>query len=119
MLILKPSRIHIGGVGVFSSRAIKKGEDITRWFGDDWRYYKKLPKDAVAYLCYEVKGGWCGPSDFNHIAQGWYVNHSDKPNIRSTKFDRYKADRNIKKGEELTINYDHLTDATDVANFSR
>ena len=115
MLILKPSGVH--GVGVFASRAIRKGENVTRWFGDDWKFYKTLPKEAVAYLCYEVEGGWYGPSDFNRIAQGWYVNHSAKPNIRTTKYDTYWAARNIKQGEELTINYDHLTGATVLTSY--
>ena len=107
MLILKPSTVH--GVGVFTDRAIKKGESITSWFADDCRFYKTLPKGAIEYLCYEVSGGWYGPSDFKQISQGWYVNHSDKPNILTTSNETFRAARNIKKGAELTIDYGQLS----------
>jgi SET domain-containing protein len=45
----------------------------------------------------------------------WYLNHSDTPNVRVTATRAY-ALCNIKKGEELTVDYRTLDDNVDNTN---
>jgi Proteins containing SET domain len=43
--------------------------------------------------------------DFHRMSIGWYTNHSKQPNVETRT---WKALRDIKKGEEITIDYDAL-----------
>src|SRR3989338_10440011 len=106
-----PSKIH--GVGIQAIRAIKKGTYIFR--GEDlkvmWvekKQIRRLPK-PIRQL-YEdfgiVKGDLCGcPVNFNQMNPSWYLNHSKNPNVGCGKNYQFYALRNIKKGEELTVDY--------------
>lgn len=112
---LKPSKLHRGGVGVFAIRSIKKGCPI---FGDDeteiiWikqPSLTRLPKsirklyDDFAIIKYKGKLYGC-PRSFNLLTLSWYLNSSTNPNVRIGKGYRFFALRNIRAGEELTVNY--------------
>jgi hypothetical protein len=108
---IAPSKIH--GVGVKTIRPIKKGAYI--FFGDDapLRWIKRnrlkyLPKELrKLYGDFCIKNGeWYGcPRNFNLMTPAWYLNHSSTPNVASDKSYRFYALRDIKKGEELTVNY--------------
>jgi hypothetical protein len=51
-------------------------------------------------------GGYWAPLDFLRISTGWYMNHDADPNIGSDDGDvTYYALRDIKAGEELTMDY--------------
>jgi uncharacterized protein len=105
------SKIH--GVGVFAIRKIKKGANI--FWGDDseinWidkklinkkpRAIKKLYED----FCIVQYGRYGCPRNFNLLTVAWYMNHSEKPNVIADKHYRFWAKKDIKKGEELTVNY--------------
>lgn len=62
--------------------------------------------------CMWSKGGYWCPVDFGQMEIGWYINHSDKPNIvfRETKDGNliHEAKKKIKKDEEVTIDYNEL-----------
>jgi SET domain-containing protein len=108
---LKPSAVH--GVGVFAIRDILKGTYVFRQ--DDQRIIwiakqdiKQIPK-AVREL-YEdfciIKGGRYGcPKSFDTLTPAWYLNHSENPNVAADSNTRFYALRNIRKGEELTVDY--------------
>lgn len=94
-----PSEIH--GLGLFAVTLIKKGEkilqpdkmdltqDVDKWI----KYNSSGQKQSFAYLC-----GYC------------LVNHSTDANTeRNDGFDII-ASRDILKGEEVTENYDLLSD---------
>ena len=113
--VLGVSRIH--NVGVFTRFPLKKGEIIEVWGGKDCKFVKMRKKKLLClerpdlefffnrYCIETVRGFWC-PSDFIRMSVGWYLNHSDKPNLSSDDDgETYRATRNIKRGEELTINY--------------
>lgn len=109
---LKPSDIH--GVGVFAILDIPK--DTYIFNGDNskmvWvdksvideqdKEIKKLYDDFCI-----IKGNkyYCIDS-FNNLNVGWYLNESkDDPNVGCDDNYEFYALRDIKKGEELTMDY--------------
>jgi SET domain-containing protein len=109
---LKPSKIH--GIGVFAIRDIPKGTYVFR--GDDgemvWtkasathrldRELKRLYRD----FCVTRDGLYGCPRNFNLLTLAWYLNNSNRPNMAADKKYNFYSTRRIKKGEELTVNYD-------------
>lgn len=114
---LKPSSIH--GVGVIAIRNIKKG---TRLFAQDsdqmlWVEANRLPKNKQLRQLYDdfavVKNGKDGrpkrygcPTHFQRLTMSWYLNEpkpGEKPNVRCDESYEFIALRNIKDGEELTV----------------
>jgi SET domain-containing protein len=113
---LKPSKIH--GVGVFAIRDIPKRTYVFR--GDDdelvWvkasatnrleKEIKKLYRD----FCVSRNGRYGCPRNFNLLTPAWYLNHSKKPNMAADKNYDFYSIRRIKKGEELTVDYETYSD---------
>jgi SET domain-containing protein len=109
---LKPSRID--GVGVFAIRDIPKGMYV--FSGDDdemvWvdastvnrleAEAKKLYRD----FCVTRNGRFGCPRNFNLLTLAWYLNHSSKPNMAADENYNFYSTRRIRKGEELTVDYD-------------
>ena len=110
------SRVH--GVGVRAIRDIPAGTLVFRgesgrvaWVSRAW--VRRLPK-ALRSL-YEdfgiVSGDRLGvPPSLNRLSVGWYVNHSDRPNVEAGDDGRFRALRRIRKGEELTADYRTFVD---------
>ena len=110
------SRVH--GVGVVAIRDIPAG---TLVFGGEservaWvsrAAVRRLP--ATVRILYEdfgmVSGEKLGvPPSLNMLSVGWYVNHSDRPNVEAGDDARFRALRRIRKGEELTADYRTFVD---------
>jgi len=98
-IVIKRSSRH--GYGVFADKNFKKGEKIEECYfiltkGDD-----KVLEDYY----FDIKGKYAFMFGF-----GCIYNHSDDPNA-DYEFDLknriaiFKADRNIKKGEEIFVCY--------------
>lgn len=114
---LKPSPLH--GIGVFAIRDIPKGTNV--FSGDNGEMIwidKSEIKNAdpeIQKLCEDfcvIKNGKYGcPKNFNSLTIGWCLNESKKnPNMRCDKnYDLYSV-RDIKKGEELTVDYSTYND---------
>ena len=110
----KPYRVGRSqtGLGLFATKAIKKGTKIVRYFGP-LLDCKKKKDDAVEnkYL-FELNGRWTiDGSVRENIAR--YINHACKPNAESDVRPRkrkvfIRAIKNIEPGEE--ISYDYGTD---------
>lgn len=111
---IRCSKIH--GVGVFAILKIKKGTYIFE--GDDAEMVpiknpnlKKFPIEIrKLYKDFSVidknNTYWC-PKNFNVLTVGWYLNASKNPNVACDKKTfNFFALRNIKVGEELTVDYD-------------
>lgn len=114
---LKRSPIH--GVGVFAIRKIRRG---TRLFAEDsdemrWVRADELPRDASRRGFYEdfaiqknKKDGtpkrYGCPRHFELLTMSWYLNDpkaEEEPNVRcDTNYDFWAA-RDIKEGDELTV----------------
>jgi len=108
---LKPSKLH--GVGVFAIKNIKKGTEI--FYGDDedivWIRRSKvgaLPREIRRLyddFCILKADKYGCPRNFNLMTIAWYLNHSTHPNVRCDRNYRFIARRDIRKGEELTVDY--------------
>ncbi|MFA5109341.1 MAG: SET domain-containing protein [Patescibacteria group bacterium] len=113
---LAPSKIN--GIGVFAIKDIPKGKDV--FVGDNSKIVwidkkdirKQSPEIQKMYndFCI-VKGDKYGcPDNFNNLTVGWYLNNSQKPNVRCNKNYDFITLRLIKKGEELAVDYSAYSD---------
>src|ERR1043165_8232063 len=114
---LRPSKVHRGGIGVFAIRKIKKG---TALFENDnqelvWFREGSLPKAPTEirklyddFAIIKDHHYACPPS-FNRLTIAWYLNEpkrGGRPNVRANPVtNEFFALRNIKPGEELTVQY--------------
>jgi SET domain-containing protein len=105
----------LGGIGVFATKDILKGTPV--FIFHDLSNEKRLSKKDINNLPDDEKelyhehavvlpdGSWVVPSDMHRMHVVWFLNHSSNPNIApDNKFDWY-AVQDIKKGEELTGDY--------------
>jgi SET domain-containing protein len=110
---LRRSRMH--GVGVFAIRKIARGTYV---FPDDkaaivWieaKALRNLPKEVRRLyedFCIIKDGGrlYGCPKTFNQLTVPWYLNSSKHPNVRCNAHYEFYALRDIKRGEELTVDY--------------
>ena len=110
------SRVH--GVGVIAIRDIPAGTLV--FGGEDERVVwvsradvRRLPA-PLRSLYEDFAMLWDGrlgvPRSLNRLSVGWYVNHSDSPNLASGDDARFRALRRIRRGEELTADYRTFAD---------
>ena len=110
---LAPS--SLGGVGIFAIKDILNGTPVFIFHdqSDELRLTQedrnKLSKEEVElYHEHAVvlpNGVWVVPSDMHRMHVVWYLNHSSNPNIAPDNNFNWYAVRDIKKGEELTGDY--------------
>jgi hypothetical protein len=112
---LRPSKIHAGGVGVFAIIPIKARDIIFDTSNDiplgdvTEEQLATMPKPVqqmhtdFAMHCGKV---FNPPRDFTKMGMFWYLNHSPAPNcVYNLGKDGYYAKRDIKTGEELSVDY--------------
>jgi len=109
---IKPSPIH--GVGIFAILDIPKGTDV---FRGEIRRFVEIPAKEVEGADPELKkiyDDFCGrngknyscPDSFNNLTPSWYLNHSKtEANSVCDEKGRIITLRDIKKGEELILDY--------------
>jgi hypothetical protein len=108
---LQPSAIS--GVGVFAIRRIRKGIQLFSGDLDEMLWVKTddLPRHKHLRKFYEDfavwKNGRCGvPKHFHRLTMSWYLNDprkGEKPNVACDENYDFRALRDIKRGEELTV----------------
>lgn len=108
-----PSPSH--GVGVFAVSDIPVNTDPFPgcWNGryhsipdEDIRELKEGVQEMVRAYCVFRDGAWCVPQiGFNRLDISFFINHSDSPNVATDDGERFRALRDIKKGEELYVDY--------------
>lgn len=110
------SKVH--GVGVIAIRPIPKGTLV--FDGESERVVwvsraevRRMPKATRALyedfgMVWEDKIGV--PPSLNMLSVGWYVNHSDTPNVEAGDDGRFRALRRIQAGEELFADYRTFVD---------
>lgn len=109
--MLKPSQIDVGGVGVFATHDIASGSYL-RLFPPDEEPRLIDPEVNKHFFVqrFGVPSGnmrWC-PKDFGSMSVVWYLNHSSNPNACFKDDNRYYVSRDIRSGEEITIDYETL-----------
>jgi hypothetical protein len=110
------SRVH--GVGVIAIRDIPVGTWVFQ--GEDervvWvsRAYVRRLRPAIRRLYEDFAMLWGKrlgvPRTLNMLSVGWYLNHSETPNVEADDDGRFHALRKIRKGEELTADYRTFAD---------
>ena len=112
---IKISKIH--GVGVHAIMPIKKGTSLFPDCSVDLNKIKKINKKEVAHLHDNIKQimgdfliesetHYFMPTSLNNINISYFLNHSDSPNCQwLEKDDSFRPLKDIKEGEELTLNY--------------
>lgn len=101
------------GVGVFAISDIPEGTNIFAGDTNEMREIEKYDLDYVQPEIQKLYEDFCvwkdgkikGPKNFNNLTVGWYLNHSDTPNVKCNDEYDFIATRIIKKGEELTADY--------------
>lgn len=107
------------GVGVFAIRDIPKGVNIFKGDKSEWFPVRKSDVEKenseIKKLYHDfcvLKGDlyYC-PDNFNNLTVAWYLNDSkENPNVRCDEDYDFYALRDIKKGEELTVDYSTYSD---------
>jgi len=95
------------GFGVFSKAQINKGEILTIFGGYiiPIKKIKEIPKQLQEY-CYQIHNNFFyGPVKKGEVSVGEHYNHSCDPNTGFKDSITLVAIKNIKKGEEVTIDY--------------
>jgi SET domain-containing protein len=96
---VKKSLIH--GYGVFAEKAIKKGQIVEECHA----VITRVEDDILGDYFFNIRGRNAVLTGF-----GWIYNHSEDPNVDyefnfKHRIMVFKAERNIKKGEELYVSY--------------
>ncbi len=112
---LRPSTRH--GIGVFAIRSIPKGIDplISRLKYRELRLsheqVETLPRaiqKTLTMFCYFDEKGFLVPSTgLNIVEMAIYLNHDKQPNLRMQADGSFRSLKSIRKGDELTMDYDH------------
>lgn len=120
-VMIRPSPIE--GIGVFAIQDIPKGcrsmftkpNDEEKWINISKNEVAALPAHAKAlienYCLYDERNYFVPDYGFKKMDLVNFLNHSDTPNIISiNEGEFFEAIRDIKKGEELLIDYGEIVD---------
>src|SRR3989344_3910965 len=105
--ILRPSTVHVGGVGVFALHDIVKGTHMALFsdsFQEEIHTEEEIPEELQGYCLNREDGTLLCPKYFNRLDIGNYVNHSETPNMRYEEGKGYFALRDISASEEILAN---------------
>ncbi len=90
------------------------------FYGDDadliWIHKSKLKSLSKALkqlyddFCVIKKDMYGCPQNFNQLTVAWYLNDSKRPNVGVNKNYNFYALRDIRSGEELTVDYATYSD---------
>jgi uncharacterized protein len=92
------------GMGAFTNEFIKKGSIICIGGGQVFSTLTHVPTDRDFLGIYD-ETHFIGPLDYEEIPANWYINHSCDSNVKLIGRLVLIARRDIKAGEELTLNY--------------
>jgi SET domain-containing protein len=104
---LEISESPIHGLGVFATVRIPRGTVVEKIKGKP-RLYSEIPKALLVRRGMEVsKDVYVVPAEGS---VGWFVNHSGRPNCTYDISSReIRARRDVRRGDELTIDYHETT----------
>lgn len=107
--MLRVSTISGAGIGVFALHGIAKGvwlEVFPRGYQSRKFKASELPESLRNYCTAKPNDVYAAPRAFNRMSIGWYLNHSQTPNMHwDDDLNGYVTARDIAEGEELFIDY--------------
>lgn len=107
--VLKPS--PIAGIGVFAAQDISAGTHLFRGNHSSRKMKTKdVPSEFIKYCIFLNDEESHCPERFDRMEIGWYINHSEHPNIGKDTERRVVALRDIRTGEEIVLDYNHLNE---------
>jgi hypothetical protein len=116
-LELRPSKIHLRGVGVFAIRDIPRGQKIADGIAEEdfeslvpWQQfpnYDAKVQNKIMAFCIGTPDGFIPPpdNDFDKLSIEWYLNHSCEGDCGFDSEGDFVALRNIGEGEEICYDY--------------
>ena len=121
-IVLRPSGIH--GIGVFAITDIPKGcktlfsRNAGSWIPLSFEEVEQLPahvKEFIeTYYLYDEENYFIPDHGCKVMDMANYLNHSRTPNIVSVNEGEYfETVRDIKKGEELLVNYEVIVEGVE------
>lgn len=109
--ILQPAESR--GIGIFASHDIPAGT-IIQFFPDGFQHRilnkKDIPKDFLKYCVAQDDEHYKCPQNFGRMEIVWYINHAASANIIRIRPGVCMTKKDIKKGEEITLNYNELNE---------
>tara|TARA_Y100001937_G_scaffold120985_1_gene179092 strand:- start:439 stop:816 length:378 start_codon:yes stop_codon:yes gene_type:complete len=106
---LAPSNV-CDGVGVFAIHDIPENFTIWKFTEEQCKKYKweQIPpsiEDYVVNMTFCDEEGFWLDCDLDRMYTAYYVNHSERANVRLGDIDEYITTRIIFKDEEILFNY--------------
>jgi hypothetical protein len=118
MYEIRPSKFFPGEVATFAVRNIKKGdiidninspEEVVFLHERDFKKLDPITRKRITRFCIiDEDNEYCIPADLNNMGSSWYFNHSCDSNVAYDKKGNFVAIRNIKKDEELSLDYGRM-----------
>lgn len=118
MYEIRPSKVFSGEVGTFAVRNIMKGaiiddvdspEEVVFIQQRDFKKLDPITRQRITRFCVmDEDEEYCVPADLNNMGTSWYFNHSCDSNVAYDKRGSFVAARNIKKDEELFVDYGRM-----------
>lgn len=109
LFVLKPS--PIAGIGVFAVQDIPAGSRVFfGGFSPRKMKTKEVPSEFLKYCIFINDEESICPERFDRMEIGWYLNHSEHPNIGKDAEKVTIALRDINAGEEIVIDYNSLNE---------
>ena len=114
MFEIRPSRALAGEVATFAVRNIKQGtiiadvnapEKVVIISQADFNKLDPITRNKIKGFCVMDDNEYVVPADLNNMGTSWYFNHSCQPNVAFDRQGNYVALRDIKKDEELFLDY--------------
>ncbi len=107
--VLAPS--PIAGIGVFATHDIPVNTVLlTGNFSFRKMKIKDIPPDFIKYCIYIDDEECKCPERFDRMEIGWYINHSNQPNIGKDAQRNLITIRAIKAHEEILLDYNDLNE---------
>ena len=111
-VFLKPSLIS--GVGVFTALELSAGVRVFPKFAPKIRKVADVPSEFIGY-CILINDNEClSPQEFDHMEIGWYLNHSNNPNVERRANGNLYTIRKIEAGEEILVDYNQYKEPEDL-----
>ncbi|MDO8467981.1 MAG: SET domain-containing protein [Nanoarchaeota archaeon] len=95
----------IAGKGMFAKEKISKGEIIIKWGGEFFTTKEAKKKNKKDFLIIQIDKDLWSVEKRGEYEDDYFINHSCDSNVWMNDGRTFVARRDIKKGEEITVDY--------------